>query len=57
MKDTDREVRIGPWYTVTQIAQMCRELSTETVEVYARIEAIEGTPVAYFVRSPRPPAG
>ena len=45
-------VRIGPWFTVAQIAQMCRELSTPETEVYCHIESIAGEPCAYFLTAP-----
>ncbi|HEY1898621.1 MAG TPA: hypothetical protein VGG49_02400 [Steroidobacteraceae bacterium] len=43
-------VRLLPSFTVEQIASLCQHLSTPEREVYARIESVQGKPVAYLVR-------
>lgn len=42
--------RILPNTTMEQIAEMCAMFSTNAVEVYARIETVNGKPVAYLTR-------
>lgn len=44
--------RILPTATMEQIAVMCAMFSSEAVEVYARIECVNGKPVAYLARKP-----
>ena len=48
-----RAVRFGPWVSVMDIAQRCREFSTAARECQARVEFVNGRPVAYLVRVPR----
>jgi hypothetical protein len=43
--------RILPHTTMEQIAVMCAMFSTPAVEVYARIEVVNGKPVAYLARA------
>lgn len=53
LESDSRSVRIGPHQTAESIAQLCRDLSTDDTEVYARIEWLGGAPVAYLVRVTR----
>lgn len=47
---TMRAIAIGPDNTVEGIARLCAWFSTAEREVYARIECVDGKPVAYLVR-------
>jgi hypothetical protein len=48
-------VELGPNCTVEQIGSLCRELSTDTTDVFARIEYFAGRSVALLVRAPSRP--
>jgi hypothetical protein len=47
---TVHSLAFGPRTTVQAIARICAWLSTPEREVYARIEHVDGKPVAYLVR-------
>jgi hypothetical protein len=47
------ECRILPTTSVNQIAHLCALFSTPAVEVHARIEFVNGKPVAYLTRTRR----
>ena len=47
---TVHSLAFGPRTTVQAIARICAWLSTSEREVYARIECVNGKPVAYLVR-------
>lgn len=46
-------VVVDPRMTVDQISCMCRALSTDKIEVSARVEHRGDKPVAYLVGTPR----
>jgi hypothetical protein len=50
MDDAFQKFRILPNTTMEQIAVMCAMFSSEAVEVYARVECVNGKPVAYLAR-------
>lgn len=47
---TVRGIKIGPESTMADIARICAWFSTPEREVFARIECVNGRPIAYFVR-------
>lgn len=55
-RGSSRSVEIGPNCTVEQIGMLCRELSTDTTAVFARIEHFADRTVALLVRAPSRPA-
>jgi len=48
-----RTLIIAPQATVAEVAQLCAMFSTQEYEVFARIEHVNGRPVAYLVREHR----
>lgn len=47
---TVHSLAFGPHTTVQAIGRICAWLSTPEREVYARIECVNGKPIAYLVR-------